>query len=62
MLNFSGLPSCHITKGVKGNFGTLYFDSDRVMIKGQGGLGVEASSSRDRKTQIWLTEVRRLEM
>ncbi len=61
VLNFSGLPSCHITKGVKGNFGTLYFDSDRVMIKGQGGLGVEASSSQDRKTQIWLTEVRRLE-
>ena len=59
LLSFADIPSCKFQGGVRGGFGTMRLDADRLTLTGAGGLSTP--TARDRQSKFWLVNVRNLE-
>ena len=59
LLTFAETPTCKFLNGVKGGYGTIHLDADRLTLTGFGGIS--SPSATDKQTKFWLTKVRNLE-
>ncbi len=59
LLSFADVPNCKFQGGVRGGFGTVRLDADRLTITGAGGI--TTPTRQDRQTKFWVANVRRLE-
>ena len=59
LLSFADVPTCKFQGGVKGGYGTMKLDADRLTLTGAGGISDPRPG--DRQTKFWLNVVRSLE-
>ena len=59
LLSFADVPSCKFQGGVRGGFGTVRLDADRLTITGAGGI--TTPTPQDRQTKFWVVNVRNLQ-
>lgn len=59
LLTFADTPTCKFLNGVKGGYGTIHLDADRLTLTGFGGIS--SPSATDKQTKFWLTKVRNFE-
>lgn len=59
VLSFADIPTCKFQGGVKGGYGTMKLDADRLTLTGAGGISDPRPG--DRQTKFWLNVVRSLE-
>ena len=59
LLSFADVPSCKFQGGVRGGFGTVRLDADRLTITGAGGI--TTPTPQDRQTKFWVVNVRSLQ-
>ncbi|MBQ7577632.1 MAG: hypothetical protein IJT21_05100 [Synergistaceae bacterium] len=59
LLTFAEIPTCKFLNGVKGGYGSMHIDADRLTLTGLGGISDPTAT--DRQTKFWLTKVRNLE-
>ncbi len=59
VLSFANVPTCKFQGGVKGGYGTMKLDADRLTLTGAGGISDPKPG--DRQTKFWLNMVHSLE-
>ena len=58
-LNLSDIPACKFLNGVKGAYGSMKLDADRLTITGAGGIAKPTKA--DAQTKFWLVNARNLQ-